>query len=88
MKGTPSGPLNAPCPLLGSDTPTPWRTFRVHPFRMRHGLAFSVSLGPMTRPLLRSLRAFRYWRWDGHVAEWLRSGLQNRIVLQLDQRSF
>ena len=42
-------------PATGSDTPTPSRTFRVHPFRMRYGLAFRMSPGPMTRPLLRSL---------------------------------
>jgi hypothetical protein len=52
-------------------------------FRMSHGRAFRTAMAALTRPLLSRLEAFSYPALWGHVAEWLRNGLQNRLWLSL-----
>jgi len=52
-------------PATRSGTPTPSRTFRAHPFRMRPELAFRMRLTTKTQPLLSRLNTFSYLRAIG-----------------------
>src|SRR4029077_4896653 len=74
-----SEPWNAPCPLPASGMPIAWRTRQERTFRMSHGQIFRMTAVPMKRGLRRALYIATYSSLNGHVAEWLRNGLQNRV---------